>query len=272
MNKKSLKGKIDLIYREYHSPEYLSIDPLVCVRQYGESQHVEIVGFVAACLSYGKVENIIASINTLLDAMGSSVTDFVFSTSYKKKKECLKNFYYRFNNGDDIALLFQTIHYIYQKFGSLENLFIHCFEKSNFEFKDALHSFVQTFLEYGHGITKKELPRSFKFLLPTPLCGSACKRLNMYLRWMIRENDGIDMGVWKSISPQFLVIPVDTHIARVARYFGLTRRNSADWKTAEEITAHLRAISPDDPVKYDFSLCRFGMKLFNGKKSVTRDI
>ena len=107
--------------------------------------------------------------------------------------------------------------------------------------------------------------KSFNYLFPDPEGGSACKRMNMYFRWMIRKNDGIDFGMWKHIPSSILVMPVDVHVARIARMFGLTLRKNPDWKMAEEITKTLKKLDPDDPVKYDFSLCRYGMDQFRTK-------
>jgi uncharacterized protein (TIGR02757 family) len=101
--------------------------------------------------------------------------------------------------------------------------------------------------------------RSYEYLLPSPANGSACKRINMYFRWMVRPGDGIDRGVWKSVSPAALIVPVDVHVARIGRAWGMTRRATPDWRMAEEITASLREVDPSDPVRFDFALCRYGM-------------
>jgi uncharacterized protein (TIGR02757 family) len=125
----------------------------------------------------------------------------------------------------------------------------------------ALEKFVQMILDTKVAIpsTSSQAPSNFKFLLPLPSRGSACKRLNLFLRWMVRPDDGIDFGIWKKISPSQLIIPLDTHVARIARRIGLTRRTSADWKTALEVTHALRQLDSADPVKYDFAICKLGM-------------
>lgn len=259
MQRKSLRTQIDAIYRKYHSPGYLSIDPLVCVRRFKKPHHQEIVGLLAASLSYGKVENIIGAVNAICSVLTDNPPDFISSTSLDDKKRRLKSFYYRFNTGDDIAVLLEVIRSIIDDHGSIQVLFCNGFNENNHDFKLAIHSFVSSIHHYADRIVGCAMPRSFAYLIPSPLSGSACKRLNMYLRWMIRKDDGIDLGVWNSISPKHLMMPVDTHVANIARHFRLTSRKSADWKMVEQITARLREICPEDPIKYDFSLCRFGM-------------
>jgi uncharacterized protein (TIGR02757 family) len=130
-------------------------------------------------------------------------------------------------------------------------------DENDNQFKGAVTSFTDILKDRGKIHCGNRA--SFEYLLPSPQNGSACKRTVLYLRWMIREEDGIDLGVWKSVRPSCLLVPVDTHVAKIARGHGLTKRNSADWKMAEEITAALREFDPDDPVKYDFALCHAGM-------------
>jgi len=119
--------------------------------------------------------------------------------------------------------------------------------------------------QYSQKINPQQ-PSSFNYLLPCPQKGSACKRLNMYFRWVVRPDDGIDLGVWKKVKPSSLIMPVDTHIAQIAQVLGLSKRNAIDWRLAEELTGVLGTVAPEDPVKFDFSLCRFGMTTFRGLK------
>jgi uncharacterized protein (TIGR02757 family) len=189
--------------------------------------------------------------------MGDDPIKFITGTSYRHKLKSLEKFKHRFNDGQDISALLESIKAVLAEWGSLENCFTDCMSRSNSQLKESLTLFT--------GILKDKAPAgvgrraSFEYLLPSPARGSACKRPVLYLRWMIREDDGIDLGVWNNIAPSCLIMPVDTHVAKIARGYGLTGRKSADWKMAEEITAALRRFDPGDPVRYDFSLCHAGM-------------
>ena len=249
--------KIEKIYAEYHHPKYLGLDPLVCVRRFADGGNREALGLLAASVAYGRVEIIVRNINALIDMMGGAPLDFIVNTAYRDKLKILGKFKHRFNDGLDIAALLESIKTITREYGSLEKCFGGCMARSGGGFKGALTSFTDIIRKNGGGYTGKRA--SFEYLIPSPAKGSACKRMVLYLRWMARKDDGIDLGVWKSVPPSRLMVPVDTHVARIARWYGLTNRNTADWKMAEEITAALRKFDPEDPVKYDFALCHAGM-------------
>lgn len=236
------------------------MDPLVCVRRFRDAREREIVGLLASSLAYGRVEQIIKSIESVLRLVANDPLAAVSHLSYSEKKKALRNFRHRFNSGDDIALLLESIRGILSDYGSLEALFLKGWKRDEFTMKECVCGFVKGIRDYAKRI--HPAASSFDFLLPSPDSGSACKRLNMYFRWMVRPDDGIDLGVWKRVLPSFLVMPVDAHVMRIARYGKLTERKSADWKTVEEITGRLREIDSSDPVKYDFSLCRYGMIIF----------
>ena len=252
-----LKNIFDGIYAQYHHPRYLGLDPLICVRQFNDRNSREAAGLLAASLAYGRVEIIVRNINHIINIMNGDPIGFINNTSYKQKLKLLNKFKHRFNDGQDIAALLESIKIIIKKHGSLENCFCRCMDDNDNQFKNALTSFTGIIKNKGRAFCGERA--SFEYLIPSPDKGSACKRIAMYLRWMIREDDGIDLGVWKTVSPSCLIIPVDTHVAKIARGYGLTNRKSADWKMAEEITARLREFDPDDPVRYDFSMCHSGM-------------
>ena len=255
---------LDDIYDRFHKPEFMRMDPIEHVRKFSDPRDIEIVGLLASSLAYGQVEIIRSSIERILWAIGGNIGDFVRATSYGDKREMLKNFKHRFNDGNDIALLLECVKRALREKGSVQALFIEGMRKDDQNIKNALNEFVKKMNSWAVG-TGKVTGRSFRHLLPLPSAGSSCKRLNMYLRWMVRNNDGIDFGIWREVSPAMLVIPVDTHVASIARRLKMTRRKSADWRMAEEITEALKKISPFDPVKYDFSLCRAGMVLFRNR-------
>ncbi len=250
-----LKRKLNSIYKKYHKPEYLELDPLVCVRKFRDTRDIEIAGLLASCLSYGRVEQIIRSVDSIITIMDNQPYSFCVNTSYKLKKSKFRGFKHRFNTGDDIAALLEAAKLAIREQGTLQVLFLSGLQQPNHTFKHAAHNFTQSLKKYAG----KSHNDSFSYLLPSPMSGSACKRLAMYFRWMVRPDDGIDFGVWKSVSPGILVIPLDVHVGRVAVELGMTKRKNLDWKAAEEITSFLRTINPEDPVIYDFSLCRYGM-------------
>ncbi len=266
-----LSNILQSIYAQYHTPGYLSSDPLLCVRRYRRPEDLEIAGLIASSLAYGRVEQIIRSVDRVFAACGDDIRAFTLQTDFAGKVAALSGVKHRFNTHRDIALLFEAAARILRRFGTLEACFRPERSRRNRGplARDLLHGFVTRLKESVAEATDAASP-GFGYLLPSPLAGSACKRLNMYLRWMIRSDDGIDLGVWKKCDASILVMPVDAHIARVAKQLDLTGRASADWVMAEQITARLKKIEPLDPVKYDFSLCRYGMTLFReGSISVT---
>lgn len=255
MSKVELKRKLDFFYKQYHLPAYLNTDPIQCVHRFLTDSDREIAGLVASVLAYGRAEIIIRNCEWIFEKTGLAITDFVKETSFKEKKKVLKGFKHRFNDEVDMALLLECVSIILKQCGSMERLFLQCGKDDT---KQSLIFFSRFFKDQGMAVlgTRK---KSYEYFFPSPESGSACKRLNMYLRWMVRPDDSIDFGIWKNVSPSILIIPVDTHIASIARTLEMTERGSADWLMAEQITSVLRTIDPDDPVRFDFSLCRVGM-------------
>jgi len=261
MKTASLKTYLEDQYRAYHLPEYLWIDPLVCLSMFNGAQDVEIAALVAATLAYGRAETIIQKVTELFRRTGSSIAAFAVETSLADKLRLLGDFKHRFTDGCDIAVLLHSIGKIRSENDSLESLFAAGFNADDPTIKGGLEHFTRTIRQAAHYLAPLR-DKSIGFLLSFPSSGSACKRLNMYLRWMVRKRDGIDLGIWKKIPSSALVMPVDTHVARISRELGLTERNSADWRMAEEITVSLRTCDAADPIRYDFSLCRAGMMHF----------
>jgi len=257
---------IEAIYAEYHHPRYLGLDPLICVRKFRDRDNREALGLLAASLAYGRVEIIVRNIDTLIGIMDNDPAGFIVNTPYREKLKLLAGFKHRFNDGQDVAALLESVKAITREYGSLEECFSGCMKRNGGAFRDALGSCTDIIRENGGKHTGKRA--GFEYLIPSPAKGSACKRMVLYLRWMARKDDGIDLGVWTSVPTSRLMTPVDTHVAKIARGYGLTTRNSADWKMAEEITAALREFDPEDPVRYDFSLCHAGMADFRERKPV----
>lgn len=253
----SLIRRLNTIYDRYHLPEYLRLDPLLCVRKFSDPAAREIAGFIAASLSYGRVEQIIRSVTSLFCVLGNDPREAIMHTGFREKCRMLKTFKHRFNDGIDMARLLEAIRNIIAESGSLESLFSRHFQDGDGTMRPAMAGFASSLRRAAPSSTGSS--RSFSHLLPCPSAGSACKRLNMYFRWMVRKDDGIDLGVWTQTDPSILIVPLDVHLARIARRLRMTGRTTPDWAMAEEITATLKKVDPCDPVKYDFSLCRYGM-------------
>ncbi len=255
---KNFPKKIIEIFNKYHSSAYLEIDPLVCVRRFIGMEQLEITALVSALLAYGRVDQIIKAVERILSIADQNLLQFTMNSDFDTKMAALKKFKYRFNNGTDIAILLEVLKHVIREFGSIEQFFCHFLNAGNGTMSAAMTGFSDEIIQRGREISS-ECQKSFAYLFPSPKNGSACKRLNMFFRWVIRDDDGIDLGIWSEVPSCILVIPVDTHVAKVSRSLKLTERKSADWKMAEDITEKLREISIDDPVKFDFSLCRYGM-------------
>jgi len=175
----------------------------------------------------------------------------------------MRHFYHRFNTSRDLAVLYWIIRRTLEEYGSLEAAFTASLSATDADITGALEGFCGILLGFGHEqfYPKGELKRRIgvRFLFPNPSEGSACKRLNLYLRWMVRPADGIDCGVWTGVAPRQLVIPLDTHIARISSYIGLTDLKSPGWSMAQDITHKLRRLHASDPLRYDFALCHLGI-------------
>jgi uncharacterized protein (TIGR02757 family) len=263
------RKEIERIFTSYHHHRYLTLDPLCCVRPFAAphnrlSQGVadtEIAALIAAVLAYGRVERIIDSVEKVFSLMEYQPARFTTETSLREKRRVFSGFIHRFNTGGDIAVLLEAVKRCLDEYGSLESCFMMGYHCSHDSIKKGLTDFTQRLNCYAVECAGR-FSDSFSFLLSSPGKGSACKRMNMLLRWLVRRNDSIDLGLWQGIDTKHLVIPLDTHTASVARKLSLTLKNTPSWAMAEEITENLKKIDPSDPVKYDFSLCRWGMISF----------
>lgn len=224
-------------------------DPIGLVYPYRSKDDLEIVAFIVSSLSYGRQSVFRPIIQTILDKLGQHPTQYILKTNPKEWEIIFKGFRYRFNDDKDLVGLLTALKFIYSK-SSLKEVYLDRFEGST---KPALSSLVKLLRE-----SSKCESKSFRYLLPDPEDGSACKRLNMFLRWMVRRDD-IDIGIWNNIPPSSLIIPLDTHVARISKLLNLTKRKDTSWKTAEEVTKTLRLLDAEDPVRYDFALCTSGI-------------
>jgi uncharacterized protein (TIGR02757 family) len=245
----ALKKRLDTLLESQDRAAHVRNDPVSFVHGYARDADREVAGLLAATLAFGNVVAIKASVQRALDALGEppSVAAGRRRATLERR---LAGFVHRVYRGEHLATMLSRAGSLRKRHGSLGAAFATELEDAG-DFREALARFADE-------LRGPAPPRSLKHLLPDPRAGSACKRLLLYLRWMVRPADGVDLGLWP-VSPARLVIPVDTHIHRIAKNLGLTKRNDASWRTAEEITARLRQLDPDDPVKYDFALCHLGV-------------
>jgi len=257
MDVKKLRSLLEDLYKKY-SASYLESDPVYFPHQYKKPEDIEIAGLIASSLAYGKVDLFKPKIAYILKVMGESPYSYIKSFNPLGEKR-FDSFVYRFNRGADIIHLLSVIKRIIETSGSIRSFFLEGYSDKDPDIEKALFFFVKRVLEMDcrEAFPSGELSDGFRHLFPTPGNG-ACKRLNMYLRWMIRK-DKIDFGLWSEIPPSKLVMPIDTHVARLSRYLGLSKRKSTDWRMAKEVTEALKKLDPKDPVKYDFALSRLGI-------------
>jgi uncharacterized protein (TIGR02757 family) len=247
---RGLKKPLDSLYAAYNKRSFVHPDPLEFLYNYDPPEDREIAGLIASCLAYGRVNRILTSVSRVLEPMGSSPRSFLRSASTSEIEAEYAGFSHRFTTGGEIAALLVSIKLAVERHGTLESLFASGDDGSG-TVMPALAAFVSALQGFS--------PRRCPSLLPSPGKGSACKRLNLFLRWMARRDD-VDPGPWRSISPSRLVVPLDTHMHRISRALGLTRRVQADARTALEVTRAFREIRPRDPVRYDFALTRLGIR------------
>lgn len=264
----ALKSKLDSFYKNFDFKERLKHDPIEFPHRYSRPEDIEISAFIATSFAYGKVELFKPVIEKILQPGGKIPSSFILNFDLKRDKQYLDGIKYRFSTEDDVLCYLYMLSNAIKEWGSLKNLFISHYSSGHADVKEALTGFTDYFLSldtskiYGKNIK----PLGVTHLFPSPDKGSACKRLNLFLRWMVRRKD-IDFGIWDEIPPSKLIIPLDTHIGRISRCLGLTKRASSDWKAAKEITESLKRFDPKDPLKYDFALCHHGISgLCKGKK------
>ena len=254
-----LRVRLESLYRTFDHPDSAT-DPVHLVRRYRAPEDREIVGFCAAGLAFGRVASVLNSIESLLDVMGPHPAAFVRDFDPAKGRVRLARLVHRWIRGNDLAALIVILQRMLREAGSIERFFLAADDPASPDVGSALDAFSTRALETDVRSAYGRVPKrpGVCYFFPRPSAGSACKRLNLFLRWMVRK-DVVDMGVWTHVSPARLIVPLDTHVIRLGQCLRLTSYQSPGWKMAAEITASLRALDPVDPVRYDFSLCHVGM-------------
>jgi uncharacterized protein (TIGR02757 family) len=242
------KERLEALYSTYNRRCYVHPDPLEVLYNFHDPLDVEVVGVIASSLAYGNVKQILRSVSLVLDKMGPCPSAFLLNAPFNRIAGTFADFKHRFTTGQDLARLLWGMRLVIEKHGSLQKCFMSRLHRDDCTIIPALSAFVGDIF-----------PGGCDFLIPTPGRGSACKRLNLFLRWMVRRDD-VDPGGWDGVPASKLLVPLDTHMHRIAMTLGLTKRNQADLRTAIEITEAFRKLSPGDPVRYDFVLTRFGIR------------
>jgi uncharacterized protein (TIGR02757 family) len=252
-----IKTVLEKLYRRYNHYEFIRPDPLQFVYRYSEREDMEIAGLLAAELAYGRVQQIQKSLTDLLERMGDSPFEFVLHFDKQKRKQ-LKSFKHRFTSGEDISDLLELLKKALNRYGNLEKFFVQGYDPDDKNIIPALSKFCDSLLEMYSKNHNSQASTQINYLLTRPSAGSACKRLNLFLRWMVRDDD-VDTGLWKRIDKAKLIVPVDVHMGRLCRILGFHDRKAVSLSTAVKITDHFAEIEPSDPVKYDFALSRIGI-------------
>lgn len=256
MQIKKLKNTLDSLYIRYKE-KHSSKDPVWILHKLKDPKDMEIMGLITSAYSYGKVELINQFTEKLLRSIGYKPHEFTINFTKRKDKKYLVGLKYRFNSVNDLINLFHTINVNVLKYGSLKNLFLKGYINDSYNIIPALTSFSTSL---NSSITdNKKKSRYYHYLISNPLNKSTCKRMNMFLRWMVRK-DEIDTGIWSEVSRSKLIMPVDVHIARISQRLKLVKRKSVDLTYAIELTEKLKTFDPHDPVKYDFALCHIDME------------
>ena len=254
MNFEELKDYLDFKADQYNNPNFIESDPIQIPHRYKVKEDIEISGFLAATIAWGNRKMIINSATKMMDAMGNNPYDFVMNAT-NNQIDSIDNIVHRTFNSEDFRYFIKSLRNIYQNYGGLENVFA---ANNSINLQNRISAFKQIFFEIDHPL------RTTKHI-SDPLKGSSSKRINMFLRWVSRnDKKGVDFGIWKSISPSELSCPLDVHSGNVARTLGILNRKQNDQKALQELDEALRKFDSKDPVKYDFAL--FGLGVFEGIK------
>jgi uncharacterized protein (TIGR02757 family) len=259
-----LRVYLDALRQKLNIPYLVKNDPVQFVHKFKKKNDIEIAGFFASHLAFGRVKMIIKNLEKLFSIMEWSPYDFVMDFKNTKSGP-FSDFVHRFINGRDVETIVSCLKEVYRDHSGLEDFFLEGYSSSDKNLLSAINRFVDNFysLQTLKNAEAKAMNRKnnagIHFFIPPPGSKSAYKRLNLFLRWMVRYEKGLDTGLWKRIKPSQLIIPLDTHIARISENIGLTRKKTHDMKMAVEITENLKLLDSEDPLKYDFVLCHMGI-------------
>jgi uncharacterized protein (TIGR02757 family) len=250
LTKTELKEFLDEKADLYNCPAFIEYDPISIPHLFSRKEDIEISGFLAATIAWGNRKMILKNANRIVDLLDGSPYDFIISSDESDFKK-MEGFVHRTFSAGDLIYFIKALQHIYRNKGGLEKVFKECMKQGSIQ--SAIHEFHKIFFELPH-------PNMTERHVSDPQKGSAAKKLNMFLRWMVRRDKrGVDFGIWKQIDPSELFIPLDLHSGNTARQLGLLSRKANDWKAVEELTYFLRKFDPSDPVRYDFALFGLGV-------------
>ncbi len=253
MQREKIYELLERKYKEYNSSSFIETDPISIPHRFAKKQDIEIAAFLSATIAWGNRKSIITSANKLMNLMDNAPHDFVLNHQDKDLKRLL-DFKHRTFNTTDTLYFIEFLKQHYSKHESLEDAFLKT------EIKNSQAETLSSFHNYFFSL--EDSPHRTRKHVATPVRGSTCKRMNMFLRWMVRKDkSGVDFGIWKKLKPAQLLIPLDVHVDRTARKLGLIKRKQTDWVTVVELTENLKQFDAKDPVKYDFAL--FGISVLD---------
>jgi uncharacterized protein (TIGR02757 family) len=250
------KSYLDKLVATFETPDFIGSDPVQFPHRYTKKQDIEVSGLISSAFAYGQRRKIIENLECIHKTLNKSPHEFVINFDLDRDARFFSGFCYRFTGEADILYLIDSLSQVLKKYDSLEDAFLQGFSLEDKNVKSGLVNFVnllRSYLPCGVPCSK-----AFSHLVPSPENGSACKRLNLFLKWMVRKAP-VDLGIWNRVPSDKLIIPLDVHVARLSMLWGLTDRKSDDWRKAEEITEKLKQFDPDDPVKYDFAIFGAGV-------------
>jgi uncharacterized protein (TIGR02757 family) len=258
-NQSLLKPTLDRLYADFNFPDSAT-DPIQIVRRYERLDDREVVAFCAASLAFGRVASVLQSIERLMAIMGDRPAAYVRRFDPRRDAAAFDGLVHRWTRERDLIALLWVIRQMLDRAGTIEGFFLEGYDEGAADIATALDSFSARAMALDLKAAYGRVPKrpGVCYFFPSPSKGSACKRLNLFLRWMVRR-DALDLGVWTRVASSKLVVPLDTHVIRVGRCLRLTRYTSPGWAMARDITASLKMIDSEDPVRYDFSLCHLGM-------------
>ena len=255
----TLRSALDTLYADFNVDRAVA-DPIWIVHRYERPDDREVAAFIAAALAFGRVQSVLNSIAGMLQVMGASPAAFVRAFAPARDRKIFDHLVHRWTKGADMAALVWAMHQMFRQAGSIEGFFAEGLPPGAVDVTEGLQSFSTRALALDQkAVYGRSRPKpGVAYFFSRPSSGGACKRLNLFLRWMVRK-DQVDLGVWSRVRPGQLIVPLDTHVIRVGQCLQLTRLKSPGWRMATDITKSLRALDPLDPVKFDFSICHLGM-------------
>ena len=246
-----LKTQLDKYVIEYETKDFIKNDPVQFIHRYNNIKDIEIVGFIASMFAYGKREVFIEKLNYIFNLMGESPYEYIKKFNYKNNN--IINCDYRFSRNCDLIQVFKILNILYSKGETIGTLFEYYYNQQK-----TIWGMLQGVVDYFYSNLDGKYTNGFYHLLPNPKKKSALKRLNMLLRWFVRDSE-VDIGIWKFIPKSELLIPIDTHVAKISRNLGLLKRNDNGYESVIELTNNLKTFDCNDPIKYDFALFGYGV-------------